>query len=313
MKKQPRSIVALMLAFVLVFGTIFNTVVPAQAKIVTTTMIEDFESYTDGKVSSTWKMDGYGDTVKVSTEAAESGSTALVYNYKIGEKGYTGAYRSVSKLDLSKYKGISLWVKQDGSANKMVLQLKESNGDVWESTIDPLSTGSGEVKFSFDSFKGASWGEGNKDSKAGQSPITQIGIFVNKNDSGASEGTIYVDDIQGYDGPEVEIKDPIDDSVSLVDDGVDTVIDDFSSSADGWKGYSGEGYNGTPEVSYNSDAQAMDASVKYNETASETAVFRKQLDESLSLADNTLSVKQVTTDKLVNGTNEFIIDGGKAA
>ena len=37
------------------------------------------------------------------------------------------------------------------------------------------------------------------------------------------------------------------------------------------------------------------------------------VDESLSLANNTLSIKQVTTDKLVNGTNEFIIDGGKAA
>lgn len=37
------------------------------------------------------------------------------------------------------------------------------------------------------------------------------------------------------------------------------------------------------------------------------------VDDSLSLESNTLGIKKVTTDKLVNGDNEFIIDGGKAA
>ena len=120
MKKQMKRVVAYVMAFLIeVTKVMFDLPTTTYAAFITTETLEDFE---DASAVKSWKTEG--DSPKLSAETGQSDSTALAVNYKMGSQGYVGATRSLSKVDLSQYKGISLWLKQDGSGNTFKIQIK---------------------------------------------------------------------------------------------------------------------------------------------------------------------------------------------
>ena len=210
MKKQMKRFGAVLLTVTMTVTSFFMEVPQdifaadsVNRKTVATEMIlDDFEDYADKIVGSIWRQDGYGDAIEMSTATGQSGSTALAYKYIIGDKGYTGAVHYDVNLDLKQYKGISLWLKQDGSGNSFTVQFK-SGDDVWEARIDAMSNTSGVVELPFDSFRAPSWGSGNRGT-AGDGTISQIGFFIN----GSGNGMVYIDDLKAYGGPEIEVDEP---------------------------------------------------------------------------------------------------------
>ena len=210
MKKQMKRFGAVLLTVTMTVTSFFMEVPQdifaadsVNRKTVATEMIlDDFEDYADKIVGSIWRQDGYGDAIEMSTATGQSGSTALAYKYIIGDKGYTGAVHYDVNLDLKQYKGISLWLKQDGSGNSFTVQFK-SGDDVWEARIDAMRNTSGVVELPFDSFRAPSWGSGNRGT-AGDGTISQIGFFIN----GSGNGMVYIDDLKAYGGPEIEVDEP---------------------------------------------------------------------------------------------------------
>lgn len=102
-----------------------------------------------------------GCSTSVSLDAVNKveGSYGCAFNYTLSYKGseaWTGGLgRTFDNKDFSDYNALSMWVKPDGNGQKMVIQLKDSNGKEYEAYLTEFVKGTKAqyVTIPFASFK----------------------------------------------------------------------------------------------------------------------------------------------------------------
>lgn len=158
-------------------------------------VLDDFESY--GSSDDVWgaysRNDG-GNEVSIDV-VDKNGSKALYYGYNIDNPSYCGIMKNIGVRDLSAFKGISLWVQGDGSGNEITIQLRDANGNYWESYVKLDSTTGKTVQLPFSEFKEPSWQSSG--SKMDTSKLNEFAIYAGGNTS-VKSGVVYMDDICAY-------------------------------------------------------------------------------------------------------------------
>ena len=94
---------------------------------------------------------------------------------------------------------LRLWLKPDGSGNRLVLQVNAS-GISFEAYPSLAGTTAGWLDIPFSEFKPAPWDTSNAGktmNAENQKDIRSFGIYINKADGGqVSEGALYLDEIK---------------------------------------------------------------------------------------------------------------------
>lgn len=113
--------------------------------------VEDFEAYTtDAELAKAWYKPGHGGASRsvVGPSLSGRGKQALEVRYETGptaETHYSAVCR-VAKWNLDGTDAVSFWLKPDGSARKLTVELNIANAsgknihDLW-STVIPLERG----------------------------------------------------------------------------------------------------------------------------------------------------------------------------
>ncbi|MBC8062703.1 MAG: CIA30 family protein [Clostridiaceae bacterium] len=129
------------------------------------------------------------------------GNYGLKVKYDTGSNGYCGVTLTPDKLNLTGSDGLQLWIKPDGSRNKLAIQYTTADGSFWETNYVMQGTDARMVYIPFSSFKYPSWYSSDT-TKAPDSTkdITSFSMYMG--DNGATtinkSGTIYIDAVKGY-------------------------------------------------------------------------------------------------------------------
>jgi len=176
-----------------------------------TGLIDGFERYAnDGALQDAYTRNGGGGSILLSLDPThkESGQYGMKYAYDMAGKGYAGAYASyVNPLDFSGSDGIQLWLRPDGSGNRLVLQFSESGGETWETSLTLAGTEAGIVRVPYGEFKHPSWWDTSVhggDGVQNLNDIKHFALYVNRNGSASETGVLYFDAIRIY-GSEVKV------------------------------------------------------------------------------------------------------------
>ena len=187
---------AWVLVFLMVLTTAFSNstifVNATEDKNIRVASIDDFESYKDdAAVGKAWVKNQWGgDPVSASLATGVSSSTAMKYDYTIGDNGYAGLIKS-GTIKTTGYEGISVWYQPDNSGNTLVLQLNVGETS-YEYTETLTGTSAKTLQVPFDKFI-------EKDGTKAFSSATanSIAIYVNKGNS-TGDNTLYFDDLGMY-------------------------------------------------------------------------------------------------------------------
>ena len=135
------------------------------AAVMPSRVFDNFEYYygNDGLMQTKYGThnSAAGCSTSVSLDAVNKveGSYGCAFNYTLAYKGseaWTGGLgRTFDNKDFSAYNALSMWVKPDGNGQKMVIQLKDSNGKEYEAYLTEFVKGTGAqyVTIPFTSFK----------------------------------------------------------------------------------------------------------------------------------------------------------------
>ena len=138
-----------------------NLAVPRLVPVV----FDNFEYYygNDGLMQTKYgthnSAAGCSTSVSLDAENKVEGSYGCAFNYTLSYKGseaWTGGLgRTFDNKDFSAYNALSMWVKPDGNGQKMVIQLKDSNGKEYEAYLTEFVKGTKAqyVTIPFASFK----------------------------------------------------------------------------------------------------------------------------------------------------------------
>ena len=165
-------------------------------------VVDDYEGYGDNTALRAEYVSYGANTLSLDTSGP---SKALRMDYDFATQTYTGFGKQISG-DWSSFNELALWVKPDGSGNKMVLQLV-AGGVSYEAYPSLAGTTAGVVTFPFVDWRPAPWDTANANRRitdADLQAISQFNIYVNAADdgTGASSGSIVVDDIAALPGVE---------------------------------------------------------------------------------------------------------------
>ena len=165
-------------------------------------VVDDYEGYGDNTALRAEYVSYGANTLSLDTSGP---SKALRMDYDFATQTYTGFGKQISG-DWSAFNELALWVKPDGSGNKMVLQLV-AGGVSYEAYPSLAGTTAGVVTFPFVDWRPAPWDTANANRRitdADLQAISQFNIYVNAADdgTGASSGSIVVDDIAALPGVE---------------------------------------------------------------------------------------------------------------
>ena len=135
------------------------------AAVMPSRVFDNFEYYygNDGLMQTKYGThnSAAGCSTSVSLDAVNKveGSYGCAFNYTLSYKGseaWTGGLgRTFDNKDFSDYNALSMWVKPDGNGQKMVIQLKDSNGKEYEAYLTEFVKGTKAqyVTIPFASFK----------------------------------------------------------------------------------------------------------------------------------------------------------------
>lgn len=135
------------------------------AAVMPSRVFDNFEYYygNDGLMQTKYGThnSAAGCSTSVSLDAVNKveGSYGCAFNYTLAYKGseaWTGGLgRTFDNKDFSAYNALSMWVKPDGNGQKMVIQLKDSNGKEYEAYLTEFVKGTKAqyVTIPFASFK----------------------------------------------------------------------------------------------------------------------------------------------------------------
>ena len=135
------------------------------AAVMPSRVFDNFEYYygNDGLMQTKYGThnSAAGCSTSVSLDAVNKveGSYGCAFNYTLSYKGseaWTGGLgRTFDNKDFSAYNALSMWVKPDGNGQKMVIQLKDSNGKEYEAYLTEFVKGTKAqyVTIPFASFK----------------------------------------------------------------------------------------------------------------------------------------------------------------
>ena len=135
------------------------------AAVMPSRVFDNFEYYygNDGLMQTKYgthnSAAGCSSSVSLDAVNKEEGSYGCAFNYTLSYKGseaWTGGLgRTFDNKDFSAYNALSMWVKPDGNGQKMVIQLKDSNGKEYEAYLTEFVKGTKAqyVTIPFASFK----------------------------------------------------------------------------------------------------------------------------------------------------------------
>lgn len=164
-----------------------------EAPAVAENVIDDFDSYDNNDALNSAYSPNNGKsaffTLVSSPQGADYGNAIdLHYDYN-ANPGYTGYARSFDpKRDWSKYTGISMYYKPDGSGHKLVIQMN-ANGVTFEAYSSLTGTEGQVINLPFDEpgvWNVASWDTANAGKTPDQQLLSKVGsfaIYVNDNDN----------------------------------------------------------------------------------------------------------------------------------
>ncbi|MGO5045039.1 carbohydrate binding domain-containing protein [Bifidobacterium animalis] len=164
-----------------------------EADAVPENVIDDFDSYdNDDELNSAYSPNNGKSsffTLVASPQGEDAGNAVnLHYDYN-ANPGYTGYARSFDpKRDWSKYTGISMYYKPDGSRHKLVIQMN-ANGVTFEAYPSLEGTDAQVIDLPFDNpvvWNVASWDTTNAGKTPDQKLLSKVGsfaIYVNDNDN----------------------------------------------------------------------------------------------------------------------------------
>ena len=185
-------------------------------------LVDDFEDYMgeSSLLLNSWATNvGPGCSINPELTSEEgtfnSGKYGLAFNYKISDtkvnEGWAGM--TISKnVDWSEYDALQLWIKPDGKAQKLVIQIT-AGGEDFE-YISPELAGTTEgrlITIPFSEFVGKKNGEFNP------AYVTSVGLWCNtipeegQEGSWTVESTMYFDDIKAVDTTKLPEEDGDDD------------------------------------------------------------------------------------------------------
>ncbi|VXB41761.1 Mannan endo-1,4-beta-mannosidase [Arthrobacter sp. 9V] len=161
-------------------------------------VVDDFESYADeSELRATYSAVG-ANSISLSSSPVGSGERALRFDYDFGLQNYTGITRRIEG-DWSGYSALSLWLKADGSQQKMVLQLV-CGGVAYEAYPSLNGTEGQNISIPFADFRPAPWDIANASRRITAedlADLSQFNIFINQVPDGkTSAGAIYLDDLK---------------------------------------------------------------------------------------------------------------------
>ena len=135
------------------------------AAVMPSRVFDNFEYYygNDGLMQTKYgthnSAAGCSSSVSLDAVNKVEGSYGCAFNYTLSYKGseaWTGGLgRTFDNKDFSAYNALSMWVKPDGNGQKMVIQLKDSNGKEYEAYLTEFVKGTEAqyVTIPFASFK----------------------------------------------------------------------------------------------------------------------------------------------------------------
>ncbi len=135
------------------------------AAVMPSRVFDNFEYYygNDGLMQTKYgthnSAAGCSSSVSLDAVNKVEGSYGCAFNYTLSYKGseaWTGGLgRTFDNKDFSDYNALSMWVKPDGNGQKMVIQLKDSNGKEYEAYLTEFVKGTKAqyVTIPFASFK----------------------------------------------------------------------------------------------------------------------------------------------------------------
>lgn len=196
----------------------FNIPVPE----VKNEVVDDFEGYgdEDSLLQGAWSTNsGSGCSVVPTLVKDKDGNHKMKFNYKISteilEEGYAGILNS-KKCDWSDYDALQIYIKPDGKAQKLVVQIT-CNGEDFEVHL-PEFAGTTEGKtlvIPFSEFKG------KQNGKFDPANITSFGLWCNTIVPEGNEGAWTVDSSFEFDNikavKQSELVDPVEEATAAVE------------------------------------------------------------------------------------------------
>jgi mannan endo-1,4-beta-mannosidase len=162
-------------------------------------IIDNFEGYSNSasNLKSAYSRNENGNTVTVDLDTSNKseGSYGMSYAYTVGSPNYAGVTRSLNGKNCSGYTGISFWLKPDGSNRDLTVQIRETNGDYWETNYTLSGKTATTVTIPFSSFAHPSWTSGTH-SVPDLSSIAEYSLYVGQGSGTAGSGTLYFDNVR---------------------------------------------------------------------------------------------------------------------
>jgi mannan endo-1,4-beta-mannosidase len=161
-------------------------------------VVDDFEGYGDDEALRAELSTAGVNTLTLETGTVGGGAKALRLGYDFTSQTYTGVIKKFSD-DWSAYSDLSIWVRPDGSGNRMVLQLV-ADGVSFEAYPSLAGTTAQVVTIPFADWRPAPWDTSHADRRLTYdelAKITQFNIYVNEVPAaGVTSGSIVVDEIR---------------------------------------------------------------------------------------------------------------------
>ena len=161
-------------------------------------VVDDFEGYADdSELRATYSAVG-ANTISLANSPVGSGERSLRFDYDFGLQNYTGITRRIDG-DWSGFNALSLWLRPDGSQQKLVLQLV-CGGVAYEAYPSLSGTEGQNISIPFADFRPAPWDTANADRRITADDLrnlSQFNVFINQVLEGHStNGTIYLDELK---------------------------------------------------------------------------------------------------------------------
>ncbi|MEJ1886745.1 glycosyl hydrolase [Paenarthrobacter sp. CCNWLY172] len=161
-------------------------------------VVDDFETYADdSELRATYSAVG-ANSISLSDSPVGGGERSLRFDYDFRLQNYTGITRRIEG-DWSGFNALSLWLKADGSQQKLVLQLV-CGGVAYEAYPSLGGTEGQNISIPFADFRPAPWDTANaarRITAEDLKDLSQFNIFINQvPDAKTTTGTIYMDELK---------------------------------------------------------------------------------------------------------------------
>jgi mannan endo-1,4-beta-mannosidase len=172
-----------------------NTVILGAKPPLPPGVVDDFETYPDD-TGLRADYSTYGtNTISL---AADNGGRAMKLDYDFTFQSYTGVGKRLEG-DWSAYRGLSLWLRPDGSNHKLVLQLN-AGGVAFEAYPSLAGTAAGVVTIPFADWRPAPWDTANAHRRITADDLrnlSQFNVFANQAEGAATtKGSLVLDDVR---------------------------------------------------------------------------------------------------------------------